>query len=88
VVDDADEITDEERPRALVDMFTSEIFEGEYGYELRDKILDILLEKGESDPNSYKTIRHIWRVHLQPRKTLLKMLRKSFKRTNQPLRRS
>ena len=80
MVDDADEITDEERPRALVDMFTSEIFEGEYGYELRDKILDILLEKGESDPNSYKTIRHIWEGSSAAKKNIVEDVKKKFQK--------
>jgi len=48
---DADELPYEKLPRTLVDMFGSEIFEGTFGNELRDKILEKLFDKGE-----YRTI--------------------------------
>ena len=67
------EIADEDRPRALVDMFTSEIFEGEYGYVLRDKIMDVLLEKGD-----YKTIRKIWEGSSAANKNKVKEIKEKF----------
>ena len=72
---DADEIADEERPRALVDMFTSEIFEGEYGYVLRDKIMDVLLEKDD-----YKTIRKIWEGSSAANKNKVKEIKEEFEK--------
>ena len=47
----ASEILDELLPDTLVEMFGSELFEGDPGRKLREKILDILLEDGE-----YRTI--------------------------------
>jgi hypothetical protein len=51
---------DEELPKILIDLFSTEIFAGgtpeqEGGYHLRDKILDIMFEKGE-----YDKIQDIW----------------------------
>ena len=56
----ADEVRDEELPRLLIEMFTTEIFAGGSkqqpgGYHLRDKILEILFEKGK-----YGKILNIW----------------------------
>ena len=55
-----DEMPDEKLPGLLIDMFTTEIFAGGSkekigGYHLRDKILEILFEKGE-----YRKILNIW----------------------------
>ncbi len=41
---DSRELPDDLIPRTLIDMFGSEIFEGEMGAEMRDKILDRLFE--------------------------------------------
>ena len=41
----ASEILDKHLPRALVDMFGNELFEGPYGADMRGKILDKLFEK-------------------------------------------
>ena len=51
---------DEELPKILIDLFSTEIFAGgtpeqEGGYHLRDLILDIMFEKGE-----YNKIQDIW----------------------------
>ena len=51
---------DEELPKILIDLFSTEIFAGGSkdkvgGYHLRDKILEILFEKGE-----YRKILNIW----------------------------
>ena len=45
--DSSDELPYEELPRTLVDMFGSEIFEGENGFELREKILEKIFENEE-----------------------------------------
>ena len=49
------EILDEHLPRALVDMFGNELFEGQFGADLRGKILDKLFEK-----DSYRKIFNIF----------------------------
>ena len=56
----AKEVLDEELPKILVGLFSTEIFAGGSkdkvgGYHLRDKILEILFEKGE-----YRKILNIW----------------------------
>jgi len=43
----ASELSDEKLPGTLVDMFGSEIFDGDYGAELREKVLDKLFEQKE-----------------------------------------
>lgn len=43
----ASELADSNLPQILVDMFGSEIFDGRFGAELRDKIMDNLFESGE-----------------------------------------